>query len=148
MRDRTTDRQVRAVLRFARGRGVGAASAHDAATFAAGTSARLHELRVGRRCVVSFAGELDLATVAPFERAIGSAIDRGDAEIWADLSDTTFLDSAGVHCLLDAERRLSALNRRFAVVCAGGIVARVLRLTGADGILATFPDRAAAHRSR
>lgn len=106
---------------------------------------RVHELHIGRRHVLSFAGELDLATTATLDRAIAVAIERGAAQVWVDLRHTSFMDSSGVHCLLRARRTLAQLNRGFAVICDGDPVRRVLSITGADRAIATYPDRAAAH---
>jgi len=109
--------------------------------------ARVHELHIGRRHVLSFVGELDIATVPTLDRAITNAIERGAGQVWVDLRQTTFMDSSGVHCLMGAKQRLSQLNRRFAVVCEAGPVRRILALTGADRAIATYRDRAAAHQA-
>jgi anti-sigma B factor antagonist len=109
--------------------------------------AACRSLHVGRRCILAFIGELDVTTVGQLQRAVDLAVEQGAAEVWADLAGTTFMDSSGVHCLLDAERALSRLNRRFAVICERGPVRRILTLTGADALIATYADRAAAHRA-
>jgi anti-sigma B factor antagonist len=107
---------------------------------------RVHELHVGRRHVLSFLGELDIATAPLLDGAIAGAIERGAGEVWVDLRQTTFMDSSGVHCLMRAKQTLSQLNRGFAVVCDGDPVRRVLALTGTDRVIATYRDRAAAHK--
>jgi anti-anti-sigma factor len=108
---------------------------------------RVHELHIGRRHVLSFAGELDVATVALLDGAVAAAIERGAAQVWVDLRQTTFMDSSGVHSLIQAERTLSRLNRGFALICDGGPVRRVLALTGADRVIPTYSDRASAHNA-
>jgi anti-sigma B factor antagonist len=108
---------------------------------------RVHELHIGRRHVLSFAGELDVATAGMLDDAVAAAVEHGAAQVWVDLRQTTFMDSSGVHCLIQAERTLSGLNRRFALVCDGGPVRRVLALTGADRVIPTYPDRASAHNA-
>lgn len=110
-------------------------------------ASRIDEGHVGRRSVVAFAGELDMETAPELARAMGRAVERGAEEIWVDLAACGFMCSAGVHCLLDSETRLRALNRRLVVLCATGPVARVLELTGAATVLELHDDRAAAHRA-
>jgi anti-anti-sigma factor len=65
-----------------------------------------------------------------------------------DLCDTTFLDSSGLRAVLVASGEVTGQGRRFAVACAeGGAVARLLELTGTEGLLSTWPDRASALRA-
>ena len=108
---------------------------------------RVAERAVGRRHVVEFEGELDLASVADLERALARAAEGSPRELWVDLTSTVFMDCAGVHCLLRAQAVSAQHRRRFAVVCGGGPVRRVLALTGADRQLDLYASRAAAHRA-
>lgn len=109
---------------------------------------RVAEQHVGRRSVVSFTGELDLATGPELERPLNGAIERGAREVWADLTPCTFI-AAGVHCLLDARRALTLLFRDFVVICEDtGAVRRVLTLTGAGSALELRASRTTAHRAR
>ena len=110
---------------------------------------RVAELHIGRRSVVSFAGELDLATVAELERALTEAIERGSREVWADLTLVTFMDSTGVRCLLDARQALAELCRDLVVICGDtSAVRHMLTLTGAGSALELHASRTAAHRAR
>lgn len=113
----------------------------------AGNIDRIEERHVGRRGVVSFAGELDGANVSMLDAALSRAVDRGLAEVWLDLCETTFMDSAGVHLLLRAHKTLARLNRRFVVICPEGAVMRVLVLTDVARVLELYDDRSAAHRA-
>ena len=112
-----------------------------------GAPQRVGESHVGRRSVVSFVGELDIASAPDLERALTRAIERGATDVWTDLSSTTFMDSSGVHCLLRTHRMLRELRRRFAVICGDGPVRRVLTLTRADAVLELHADRTTAHRA-
>ena len=108
---------------------------------------QVDERHVGRRGVVAFAGELDGANVSTLDAALRRAVDRGLAEVWLDLCETTFMDSAGVHLLLRAHRTLARLNRRFVVICPEGAARRVLVLTDVARTLELYGDRSAAHRA-
>ena len=59
------------------------------------------EHRVGRRAVLSVAGEVDISTAADLRTAIETAGTRA-FEVWVDLSETTFMDSSGLHAMAQA----------------------------------------------
>jgi anti-sigma B factor antagonist len=94
----------------------------------------------GRRTVLAVSGEVDLATAPKLRAMITTALASGAHELWIDLSGTTFMDSSGVHVLLDAHQTADALRRRLTVVCPPGNVRRVLDLTGATSSLRVRDD--------
>lgn len=102
---------------------------------------------VGRRLVISAAGEIDLATAAALAGAVDGGIGGGAAEVWVDLTDVAFMDSSGVHVLVDARNRAAALNRRLCVICPPGEPRRVLELSGLADSLGIAASRAAAHQA-
>jgi anti-sigma B factor antagonist len=55
--------------------------------------------------IVRLAGELDMAT-APRVRATLRALADGDGDFALNLADVTFIDSAGLHLLVDAAKEL------------------------------------------
>ena len=77
--------------------------------------------------------------------AVARAVDDGAADLWLDLTGTTFMDSAGLHFIVETQQRLGALNRRLAVICDHGPVRRLFEITGADGLLALYDDRSSAN---
>ena len=101
---------------------------------------------IGRRTVVAVQGEIDLDTAPALVAAIDQALSDGAAELWIDLTETEFMDSSGLHALLDAQRRTSEINRRLAVICPGGAVRRLFEIAGVLGHMPLFDDRATAHR--
>jgi anti-sigma B factor antagonist len=102
---------------------------------------------IGRRRVLAVDGEVDLASVPLLSDAVGEALEAGAAELWIDLTDTLFMDSSGLHALLETRQKAAELNRRFAIVCPDGPVRRVFELAGVLDQLPVFDDRAAAHRA-
>ena len=73
-------------------------------------------------------GEVDVVT-APKLAARLDAILRGrKGDVIIDLSDTEFLDSAGLHALLVAQRRLARRSRGLRVICEPGPVRHVIEL--------------------
>jgi anti-sigma B factor antagonist len=97
----------------------------------AGPPFTIDEAVVGRRAVLSVAGEIDMGTADAVRETIESAAGRA-FEVWLDLTSTTFMDSSGIHALAVARVRLADANRRLVVVCPDGPVRRVLALTGFD----------------
>ena len=97
--------------------------------------------------MLAVGGEIDLVTAPTLAAAIDEALSGGAAELWIDLSDTAFMDSSGLHVLLEARRRTCELNRRLAVICPGGTVRRVFEMSRVLERLPVFGDRAAAHRA-
>ena len=102
---------------------------------------------VGRRTVLAIAGEIDLASVDGLAAAVDAAVADGAAELWIDLTDTQFMDSTGLHLLLETRRRIQDLNRHLAIVCPPGSVRMVFEIAGVDDQLPVYDDRAAAHRA-
>jgi anti-sigma B factor antagonist len=102
---------------------------------------------VGRRAVLAVAGEIDLASSPRLRAAVEAVLDDGARELWIDLSETTFLDSSGLHLLVDAHERAETLRGRLAIICPPGRVRRVFELTTLESRLPVYDDRAAAHRA-
>jgi anti-sigma B factor antagonist len=88
--------------------------------------------------VVEVGGEVDLNTAPQLRGCLDQAINAGSRRLVVDLRQASFIDSVGIGVLLGARRRLLAHAGHGSVqlVCAEGLVLRVLRLTGLDGIFA------------
>ncbi len=82
-----------------------------------------------RRCIVSVAGELDLATAPELRAALDVAEDGEAQAITLDLSGVTFMDSTGVAVLVEYTARSRADGDRIRIL-AGPAVARVLEVSG------------------
>jgi anti-sigma B factor antagonist len=104
------------------------------------------EHRVGRRAVLSVAGEVDISTAADLRTAIETAGTRA-FEVWVDLSETTFMDSSGLHAMAQARACLADANIRLALICTDGPVLRVIKLTGFDRIFEIHPSRSDANHA-
>jgi anti-anti-sigma factor len=74
-------------------------------------------------------GEVDMATVAEFERALERGID-SDRDLVVDLSDLTFIDVAGLRALAVAAHRITGTGRRLHLTRPSHNVGRLLRLAG------------------
>ncbi|MEV4053634.1 STAS domain-containing protein [Amycolatopsis sp. NPDC049688] len=101
----------------------------------------------GDPVVLNLAGELDAGTALLVVRAVAAALDRCPAPrvIVLDLAEVLFLGAAGVRVLCEAADHTAAAGARLRIVTGGNaVVSRALLLTGANRVLDSYPDRAAA----
>jgi anti-sigma B factor antagonist len=87
------------------------------------------------RVSVLASGELDLCTVPALREQVTELLDSGWRDLTVDLRELDFMDSSGVHALMDAHRQIRDLGARLTVVVEPGPVAHVLRITGHDRLL-------------
>ena len=74
------------------------------------TDARVEVSAEDRSMRISLSGEIDLANAAAVEDEIREAVSNLPAVVSVDLSDLTYLDSAGVRILFTLASRLQALR--------------------------------------
>lgn len=77
---------------------------------------------------VQVAGELDLATSPQFRRTLGEA-QRSVRLVVLDLRELCFIDSSGVHVILDADSDAQREEGRLLIVRGAAQVDRMLTLT-------------------
>jgi anti-sigma B factor antagonist len=95
--------------------------------------------------VLSVRGEVDLATAALLREVLLPALEHGSGPVVIDLSEVSFMDSSGLHVLVDAHRRLSPQDRRLAIACREhGQVRRLLALVGLLDLLTVRRSRNSA----
>ena len=98
----------------------------------------------GRRWLVSLRGELDLSNVTALDRELRRA-EASDAErIVVDLSLLEFLDSSGLHTLVQAARRSRNAGERLRLIPGPKRVQMVFQLTKTEQHLPFIGDEAEA----
>ena len=98
--------------------------------------ARVEGEQQGTLCLVRVHGEIDLSNAHEVSSAIGIAMGQDARGLVVDLSDITYLDSAGVALLLRLAERLRARRRQLhLVVPRGSPVRRVLDFTGLPRVI-------------
>ncbi len=90
---------------------------------------------------LALTGELDLASVARFDREMSDAEALQPPSVTIDLRRLRFMDSSGLHALLGARRRALEATRNLILVPGPPAVQRVFTLTGTDAVF-TFTERA------
>jgi anti-sigma B factor antagonist len=99
--------------------------------------------RTAGATVVTVTGELDVLTAPKLTTWLDGLIRRGRDDIVIDLSEAGFIDSLGLHTLLNVQRRLSRQSRSLAVVCREGPVRRAIelaRLEDAFGVVSSLAE--------
>ncbi|WP_327387593.1 STAS domain-containing protein [Streptomyces sp. NBC_01207] len=96
--------------------------------------------------VLTLAGELDHDTAQPLRDALDGALAPG-RRLLVDMADLGFCDSTGLNVLLNT--RLAAQEAGAGLELAGlhGPVARMFRITGADGVFPVHADVTEALRT-
>jgi anti-sigma B factor antagonist len=99
---------------------------------------------VGRVAVITLPAEVDIGNAAQASEDLLSALAQNASMVIADMSATTFCDSAGVTALVRAARAASARGASLRVAASAPAVTRVLSITGVDRLIEIFPSAAAA----
>ena len=88
--------------------------------------------------VVTLAGESDVYTSDQLRGALESEAAKGVALLIVDLSGLEFMDSTGVHVLLDIRVMMKDRGGKLALAQPQSTVARVLNLVGADQLIPVY----------
>jgi anti-sigma B factor antagonist len=91
--------------------------------------------------LVRVAGEIDVCTIVKLRRELDAARDEG-VTVLLDLSDVTFIDSTGLHLLLEASRDSAGSEWGFFILRPSHVVQRLIAVSG-TGDLLTLVDPAA-----
>jgi anti-sigma B factor antagonist len=97
-------------------------------------------LWIGQVAVITLPGEIDVNNAEQVGEDLLSVLDHGATLLVADLSKTTFCDSAGVSALVRTFRRAADNGSSMRLVVATPAVQRVLSITGVDRLVETFPS--------
>lgn len=90
--------------------------------------------------IVRATGEIDMSTVDVLERELATAR-AGAATTLLDLSGVTFIDSTGLHLLLEASHTSAVGDWGFFIVRPSAAVQRLIDVSGtADLIMVVDPD--------
>ena len=93
----------------------------------------------GSTYVIRVRGELDLAGCPQLAQALEEAEQTEGGPIVVDLEELTFIDVAGLECLLVASQRSAGNGSRLQITQGRGVVALMFRLTALDAALPLVP---------
>jgi anti-sigma B factor antagonist len=90
---------------------------------------------------VSATGEIDMSTVDVLQRELTTAREEGST-VLLDLSRVTFIDSTGLHLLLEASHSSAVSDWGFFVVRPSRVVQRLIELSGTADLIMVVDPRA------
>ncbi len=88
--------------------------------------------------------EVDMSNAVSVGAELWLALETGAATVIADMSGTTFCDSAGLGQLVMADRAARERGAELRVVTGSARVRQVLAVTRLDSVLAVYPSLGAA----
>jgi len=101
-------------------------------------------LWIGQVAVVTLPAEVDVTNAEAVREDLLSILSQGATLLVADMSKTSFCDSAGVSALVRTFRRASTGASTVRLVVSTPAVQRVLSITGVDRLIDTYPSVAAS----
>ena len=84
-------------------------------------------------------GEIDLASAGALDAELRLA-EQSHAVVVLDLSELTFMDSTGLHMLIEADQRMRDRGGRLVIIPGAAQIQRLLKLTGVADRLQTSND--------
>ena len=99
---------------------------------------------VGRVAVVTLPAEIDLSNAEQARQDLLSVVAQGATRVIADMTATTFCDSAGVAALVRVVQHATAHGSGLRLAASTPAVTRVLALTGVGKLIGVYPSVAAA----
>ncbi|MGH2398454.1 MAG: STAS domain-containing protein [bacterium] len=105
------------------------------------TIATLHVSEVEEITVVAIEGEIDIGNVIHLRPQIVRAVPNSAQGFVLDLSRTAYLDSRGVHLILEIADRMATSQQQLRVVVPeGALIRRVLSLAHVDSTVPIDPS--------
>jgi anti-sigma B factor antagonist len=99
---------------------------------------------IGSAVVVALYGEMDMSNAPMLSEALRDVLDTRPARVTVDLTNLSYLDSSGIHCLVNAVERASEVGCELAVHNPTRMVLRVLELTDVVELLLRQSSESAA----
>ncbi len=78
---------------------------------------------------------LDANTAAAFEKQVGVAI-AGGTDLCFDLSNTSYVSSAGLRVFLSAQKKMNACGKEMTLIHVKPQIMEIFEVTGLSGVLA------------
>jgi anti-anti-sigma factor len=104
------------------------------------TTARVEASAEDGSIRIALSGEIDLANAAAVEDEIREAVSSQPAKVSVDLTDLTYLDSAGIRILFALASRLQALRIVLElIVPLDSPTRRLIELSGFESLVALHP---------
>lgn len=90
--------------------------------------------------IVRATGEIDVSSIDLLRRGLYTAGEEATT-VLLDLSGVTFMDSTGLHLLLEATNSAAVSDRGFFIVRPSDVVRRLIEVSGAAAVLVVVDPR-------
>lgn len=108
------------------------------------TALSIQHERYGPVPIVVIDGAVESIDAPRLREEVLQAARNDDRGLVLDLTDASYIDSAGVNTLFEAAERFAARQLRFGLVVAdGGLIGRVLSIVAIDSVAEVHPTREA-----
>ena len=94
--------------------------------------------------VLTLTGEVDLHISPSVTASLNEMIDKKPERLVVDLSDVSYIDSAGLAALIEAMQKVEGYGGKFALAGLQETVRSIFEISRLDQVFQIFPDRAAA----
>ena len=107
--------------------------------------ARVHEERRDDLPLAAISGEVDASNIVEVAERLRSLLTNRSTALVVDLTDTGYLDSAGINLLFELSAELVARQQALRlVVPAASPLTRMFQIAGLSGAIPTYETREAA----
>lgn len=89
--------------------------------------------------VFSISGDVDLANESSLRACLKTAMEAGKHLVVVDLKDLRYIDSSGIHALLDAHHIFARGRRSIVLAAVPPMVWRILKIVGLEQMIPVFP---------
>jgi anti-anti-sigma factor len=94
--------------------------------------------------VLPLKGEIDLHVSPSVTASLNEMIDKKPERLVVDLSDVSYIDSAGLAALIEAMQKVEGYGGRFALAGLQETVRSIFEISRLDQVFQIFPDTNAA----
>jgi anti-sigma B factor antagonist len=102
--------------------------------------------RRGRSNVLPLKGEIDLHVSPSVTTSLNQMIEKKPKRLVVDLSDVTYIDSAGLAALIQAMQKVEGYGGKFLLAGLQETVRSIFEISRLDQVFQIFPDADAALR--
>jgi anti-anti-sigma factor len=107
----------------------------------------IKEQKMDDLALIKIEGRLDSATSGQFGERLLKLIDEGNAKLVLDLSDLSYISSAGLRVFLTAAKRIESRKGRIFLCCMRSEVKDVFDISGFTPLFEIFPTQEDARNS-
>src|SRR6266480_6274089 len=98
--------------------------------------------------VLPLKGELDLHVSPVVTASLTAMIEKKPERVVIDLSDVTYIDSAGLAALIQAMQKVEEYGGKFSLAGLQGTVSSIFEISRLDQVFQIFPDTDSALAAR